>query len=178
MNKTNHYMKQFKLLSTLLAILVIPMMVSCGDDDEKNSTPSGDDLIIMASGTWMCTQSVDSQNGQSYQGLMVGKEITISPNGTYTSTAPSFGFSGTYSVSGNKITAHSDAGGTFLINVTINGDRMTWDGTANNGVTFRYIFERESNDIPTQKTFTKEIIAGDFQWNVNSVSIKRGPIAI
>ena len=174
MNKTSHYMKQFKLLSTLLAILVIPMMVSCGDDDEKNSTPSGDDLIIVASGTWMCTQSVDTQNGQSYQGLMVGKEITISPNGTYTSTAPTFGYSGTYSVSGNKITAHSDAGGTFLINVSISGDRMTWDGTANNGVTFRYIFERESNDISTQKAFTKEIIAGDFQWNVNSVSIKRG----
>lgn len=174
MNKTSHYMKQFKLLSTLLAIIVIPMMVSCGDDDEKNSTPSGDDLIIMASGTWMCTQSVDTQNGQSYQGLMVGKEITISPNGTYTSTAPTFGYSGTYSVSGNKITAHSDAGGTFLINVSISGDRMTWDGTANNGVTFRYIFERESNDISTQKAFTKEIIAGDFQWNVNSVSIKRG----
>ena len=77
-------MKQFKLLSMLLAILMIPMMVSCGGDDEKDSTPSGDDLIIKASGTWMCTQSVDTQNGKSYQGLMVGKEITISPNGTYT----------------------------------------------------------------------------------------------
>ena len=167
-------MKQFKLLSMLLAILMIPMMVSCGGDDEKDSTPSGDDLIIKASGTWMCTQSVDTQNGKSYQGLMVGKEITISPNGTYTSTASTFGYSGTYTVNGNKITAHSDAGGTFLINVSISGDRMTWDGTANNGVSFRYIFERESSDVPTEKAFTKEIIAGDFQWNVKSVSIKRG----
>ena len=166
-------MKQFKYLSTLLAILMIPMMVSCGDD-EKDSTPSGDDLIIKASGTWMCTQSVDVINGQSYQGLMVGKEITINLNGTYTSTADNFGYSGTYTVNGNKITAHSDAGGTFLINVSISGDRMTWDGTANNGVSFRYIFERESNDVPTEKAFTKDIIAGDFQWYVNSVSIKRG----
>lgn len=167
-------MKQFKFLSIMLAILMIPTMVSCGGDDEKDGTPSGDDLIIKASGTWMCTQSVDTQNGQSYQGLMVGKEITVSPNGTYTSTAATFGYSGTYTVSGNKITAHSDAGGTFLINVSISGDRMTWEGTANNGVSFRYIFERESNDVPTQKAFTKDIIAGDFQWHVNSVSIKRG----
>ncbi len=167
-------MKQFKLLSMLLAILMIPMMVSCGGDDEKDSTPSGDDLIIKATGTWMCTQSVDTQNGKSYQGLMVGKEVTISSNGTYTSTASTFGYSGTYTVNGNKITAHSDAGSTFLINVSISGDRMTWDGTANNGVSFRYIFERESSDVPSEKTFTKEIIAGDFQWNAKSVSIKRG----
>lgn len=167
-------MKQFKLLSMLLTILMVPMMVSCGGDDEKDDKPSGDDLIIKASGTWMCTQSVDAQNGKSYQGLMVGKEITINPNGTYTSTAPTFGYSGTYTVSGNKITARSDAGDTFLINVSISGDRMTWDGTANNGVSFRYIFERESNVVPSEKAFTKEIIAGDFQWKVNSVSIKRG----
>lgn len=53
-------MKQFKLLSMLLAILMVPMMVSCGGDDEKDDNPSGDDLIIKASGTWMCTQSVDA----------------------------------------------------------------------------------------------------------------------
>ena len=171
-------MKQFKLLSMLLAILMVPMMVSCGGDDEKDDNPSGDDLIIKASGTWMCTQSVDAMNGQSLQGLMVGKEITINPNGTYTSTAPTFGYSGTYTVSGNKITAHSDAGSKFLINVSISGDRMTWEGTASNGVSFRYIFERESNVVPSEKAFTKEIIAGDFQWKVNSVSIKRGASSI
>ena len=168
-------MRKFYHLSIMLAILMIPLMVSCGGgDDENNNTPSGDDLIIKASGTWMCTQSVDTQNGQTYQGLIVGKEISISPNGTYTSTAPTFGYSGTYTVNGNKITAHSNAGGTFLINVSINGDRMTWEGTANNGVSFRYIFEREGNTVPSEKTFTKEIIAGNFQWYVNSVSIKRG----
>ena len=167
-------MKNLKILSIMLTILMIPLMVSCGDNDEKDSSPSGDDLIIKASGTWMCTQSVDTQNGQSYQGLMVGKEIKINPNGTYSSTAATFGYSGTYTVSGNTITARSNAGGTFLITVTINGNRMTWDGTANNGVSFRYIFERESYNTPTEKTFTKEIIAGNFKWKVNSVSIKRG----
>ena len=67
-------MKNLKILSIMLSILIIPLMVSCGDNDEKDSSPSGDDLIIKASGTWMCTQSVDAQNGESYQGLMVGKE--------------------------------------------------------------------------------------------------------
>ena len=171
-------MKNLKILSIMLSILMIPLMVSCGDNDEKDNTPSGDDLIIKASGTWMCTQSVDAMNGQSLQGLMVGKEITINPNGTYTSTAPTFGYSGTYKVSGNKITAHSDAGGTFLINVSISGDRMTWEGTASNGVSFRYIFERENNVVPSEKAFTKEIIAGDFQWKVNCISIKRGASSI
>ena len=171
-------MKNFKILSIMLSILIIPLLVSCGDNDEKASSTSGEDLIIKASGTWMCTQSVDTQNGQSYQGLMVGKEITINPNGTYTSTTPTFGYSGTYKVSGNKITAHSDAGGTFIINVSISGDRMTWDGTANNGVSFRYIFERENNVVPSEKAFTKELIAGDFQWKVNSISIKRGASSI
>lgn len=157
---------------------MVPMMVSCGDNDEKDNTPSGDDLIIKASGTWMCTQSVDTQGSNTFQGLMVGKEITINPNGTYTSTAPTFGYSGTYTVSGNKITAHSDAGGTFIINVSISGDRMTWEGTASNGVSFRYIFERENNVVPSEKAFTKELIAGDFQWKVNSISIKRGASSI
>ena len=60
-------MKQLKLLSLMLAILMIPIMVSCGGDDEKGDGSSGDDLIIIAAGTWMCTQSVDTQNGKSYQ---------------------------------------------------------------------------------------------------------------
>lgn len=169
-----NYLKHFRLLSLLIAILMGTIIASCGDDEEKDGTLSDDDLIIKASGTWMCTQSVDTQYGETYQGLMIGKEITINPNGTYTSTAPTFGYTGTYVVSGNKITARSDAGGIFLINVSISDDRMTWDGTANNGVTFRYIFERESSVVPTEKAFTKEIIAGDFQWKVNSVSIKSG----
>ena len=44
-------MKQLKLLSLMLAILMIPIMVSCGGDDEKGSGSSGDDLIIIAAGT-------------------------------------------------------------------------------------------------------------------------------
>ena len=99
-------------------------------------------LVNEAVGTWMCTQSTDSQAGYSFDGLMVGKEVSIKRDGTFTSTAPSFGASGTYSISGNQITAKSSAG-TFVVTVTISGNKMTWNGTASNGVTFHYVFQRE-----------------------------------
>jgi len=99
-------------------------------------------LVNEAVGTWMCTQSTDSQAGYSFDGLMVGREVSIKRDGTFTSTAPSFGASGTYSISGNQITAKSSAG-TFVVTVTISGNKMTWNGTASNGVTFHYVFQRE-----------------------------------
>lgn len=99
-------------------------------------------LVNEAVGTWMCTQSTDSQAGYSFDGLMFGREVSIKRDGTFTSTAPSFGASGTYSISGNQITAKSSAG-TFVVTVTISGNKMTWNGTASNGVTFHYVFQRE-----------------------------------
>ncbi len=172
-------MKEIRILSMLLLVFTTTLFVSCGDDDsdESSSIVTDNELINKAVGVWMCTQSTDTQQGNSYQGLMVGKEITILANGTYTSTAPSFGYSGTYSVSGNKITAHSDAGGTFVITVTFKGSQMEWQGTANNGVSFVYIFERENVEMPQALSFTKELLVGNeecYCWHVESVSIERG----
>ncbi len=42
----------------------------------------------------------------------------------------------------HQITAKSSAG-TFVVTVTISGNKMTWNGTASNGVTFHYVFQRE-----------------------------------
>lgn len=156
----------------LSALLFSVSLISCGDDN-GNSSASGDNLISQAVGTWMCTQSTDTQQGNSYSGMMVGKEVSIFANGTYTSTGASFGYSGTYSVSGNKITAHSDNGGTFVITVNISGDRMEWNGTASNGVTFRYIFERE-NGSSTQINITPDMIDEKYEWTVESFNITRG----
>lgn len=169
-------MNRIKLWSILvLASLVFPLMVSCGDDDKSESPTYTDGaLISKAIGSWMCTSSTDSQQGQTYTGLMVGKEVTINANGTYTSTAPTFGYAGTYSVSGNVITAKSNSGATFVITVSISGSTMTWEGTAINGVTFKYTFKRESQNTPTASNFTQEMIVGDFAWNVGSVTFKRG----
>ena len=163
-----------KFLSILLlAVLVMPLMVSCGDDDEKSEVVSGSELINKAVGTWMCSHSTDTKNGQTYQDLMVGKEVTINTNGTYTSTAQSFGYTGTYSVSGNTITAKSNNGGTFVFSVTFSGNKMVWEGTASNGVSFKYTFNRESENT-TQLAFTKDLIAGEFSWEVKDFSFDRG----
>jgi hypothetical protein len=170
-------MRKIKFWSMLMLMgMLIPLAASCGGDDDGDGGGSTDgDLIAKAVGTWMCTQSTDTQQGQSYQGLMVGKEVTINANGTYTSTASTFGYTGTYTVSGNKITAHSNSGGTFVITVSISGERMTWNGTASNGVSFNYVFEKEDSNMSQQiLPFTQDLIAGDFQWCVESVTFQRG----
>ena len=137
-------MKKMKFLSILLLVsMVLPTMVACGSDDDNG--PSGDDLKKQALGLWMCIESRDEISGRAYNGMMVGKEVCIMSNNTYTSTSSTFGYSGTYTLSGNNITAKSSAG-TFLVNVKINGDKMIWDGTASNGTKFRYVFQREIDE--------------------------------
>lgn len=135
-------MKQMKEWSLwLLIVLMIPLsLMGCSSDDDDNKD---DELVKKAVGTWMCTQSRDTQkDGSYYDGLMIGQQIVIKKDSTFTSTAPTFGYSGTYTVNGNKITAKSNSG-TFVVTVTINGDKMTWEGTASNGVRFKYVFIRE-----------------------------------
>ena len=127
----------------MLVVMALPMVVACGSDDDG---PSGDELKNQALGLWMCIESKDIvSGGKIYNGLMVGKEVNIMSNNTYTSTSSSFGYTGTYSFSGNTITAKSSAG-TFVVNVTVKGDKMTWDGTASNGTKFYYVFQREIDE--------------------------------
>ena len=125
----------------MLVAMMLPLVASCSKDSDDSAQDG--ELISQAGGTWMCTASRDTQtNGLSYDGLMLGKQITIKSDGTFTSTAPTFGYTGTYTVSGNKITAKSSSG-TFVVTVSIKGDTMTWNGTASNGVRFNYTFVRE-----------------------------------
>lgn len=137
-------MKQLKTISLFVALLCSMFVVSsCGSDNDNDDDGARDSqLIAEASGTWMCVESTDTQYGYTAEGLLVGKEVTIKKDGTFTSTAPSFGKSGTFTVSGNSITAKSEVG-TFVVTVTVSGGKMTWDGTASNGVSFHYVFQRE-----------------------------------
>ena len=129
----------------MLMAIALPLIVACGSDGDNDDDGSRDsELVTKAVGTWMCTQSTDSFDGKSYDGMMVGKEVTINSNGTYTSTSSTFGYNGTYSIKGNTITAKSKGGATFVVTVSISGDKMTWNGTASNGTTFQYVFARES----------------------------------
>lgn len=168
-------MKKLNMLGMfLLLLMTMPLVMSCGDDDEGSGNEADSNLINKAIGTWMCTQSTDKGQGQTYDGLMVGKEVTINADGTYTSTAQSFGYTGNYTVSGNKITARSNNGSTFVITVSIKGDQMTWDGTASNGVTFKYIFVREDDDVSQSYIpIRNDMIAGS-SWEVKSFTIARG----
>ena len=138
-------MKKINILSILmLIVMAMPLVVSCGSDDNDDDGARDSQLIAEASGTWMCIESTDTQqSGYDVENLMIGKEVTIKKDGTFTSNAPSIGKSGTFTVSGNSITAKSEVG-TFVVTVTVSGNKMTWDGTASNGVRFHYVFQREN----------------------------------
>ena len=75
--------------------------------------------------------------------------VTIKNDGTYTSTSSDFGTSGSYTISGNKIIANSISGSMFDITVTFSGDNMTWNGVTNNGITFKYVFQK-INAVPNE----------------------------
>jgi hypothetical protein len=135
-------MKTLKIWSMMM-LAVMMMLLAMGCSKDSDDGPKDSELEKLAIGTWMCVESTDTQqNGASYSGLMIGKQVTINSDRTFTSTASSFGYSGTYTISGNKITAKSSSG-TFVVTVSISGDRMTWNGTASNGVRFKYVFVRE-----------------------------------
>ena len=126
----------------MMAIMLVSTLsfgfASCGDDDETVETVNIPDAV----GTWICVESYDTSYGQTYSGLLVGALITIKDDGTYTSTAPSFGESGTYVVNENTITARNKDGDTFVVTVSVKNNRMTWKGTASTGVNFQYIFKK------------------------------------
>ena len=87
-------MKKFDFYSTLLLMFTLFLLVSaCGGDDAggNNGGSNGSNLINQAVGIWMCVESTDAQSGTTMSNLMVGKEVEIKNDGTYTSTASSFG---------------------------------------------------------------------------------------
>jgi hypothetical protein len=51
---------------------------------------------------------------------------------------------------------------------------MVWEGTANNGVSFKYTFDQESDNKPQELDFTEKMIAGDFSWTVKDFSFEKG----
>ncbi|MCH5307433.1 MAG: lipocalin family protein [Prevotella sp.] len=137
-------MKKTKTLGIwMLAVTMILQVMACSKDSEDNSTVN----VSEAVGTWMCVESTDTYRGVSYTGLMVGTEVIIRSDGTFSSTASSstsvMGQSGTYAINGNTITAKNANGFTFVVTATIGANKMTWKGTASNGVSFYYIFQRE-----------------------------------
>lgn len=117
-------------------------IISCGDDDDKTPTITQKN-VEDSIGTWMCTSSYDTYQGKTYEGLLVGAQIVIKSDGTYTSTADSFGYSGRYVINEDNIIATNNRGETFVVVAQVNGNKMVWQGTSSRGVSFTYTFARE-----------------------------------
>lgn len=133
--------KRMKRWSTvLLMVMALPLLMACGSDDDENDAKVELNQIV---GTWMCVKSTDTMHGISAQDQFVGVRVTINSDGTYSSTAESFGLSGSYAYNGDTFTAQSRGGKTFVINATVGKYDMRWKGTASNGVSFDYSFKRE-----------------------------------
>ncbi len=134
------------LMSILLACMLSIGLAGCSSDDGGiTPTPPSPVDIVDIVGTWQCTSSVDNIGGQSEIGLMVGKRITLNENGTFTSSHPGLGSSGTFTLTGSTLAGQSSLG-TFTASVSLTDNIMHWGGTACDGSTFQYGFTRVSND--------------------------------
>lgn len=134
-------MKNIKILSVLFLIFFgIMCVTSCGSDGDDyldNNTIITKSSVI---GTWMCTDSEDTQAGVTVKDLLVGVQITLKDDNTFTSNGSTIG-RGTWTLSGNEVTAYSNVG-TFVLTASVSGNTMKWVGTASNGVKFRYTFRK------------------------------------
>lgn len=169
----------FEVLSIIWVLLVASCSSSNGNEIQTSVEENNEAMLSLAVGTWMCTKSTDVQGADTYNNLLVGKEITIYSNRTYSSTAETIGYSGSFTINGSKITAKNNNGDTFLINVSFSGDNMYWEGTSSRGISFNYTFEREGEDNGGDDSdkgldITQDMIAGDFCWQVEDFTIVRG----
>lgn len=124
----------------LVVSVTAVVFTSCSSDDDDNSNQVIN--VQEVAGTWTCTASTDNVDGQSITGYMVGKSITISEDGKFTSTASSIG-NGTWVLNGNKISAQNTSGDTFTATLAVSGSTMKWNGTSSRGVIFNYTWKKK-----------------------------------
>lgn len=137
--KTNKF---WSILVMLVVSVTAMFFTSCSSSDDDNDNNSQVINVQEVVGTWTCTASTDNMNGQSITGYMVGKSITISEDGKFTSTASTIG-NGTWVLNGNKISAKNTAGDTFTTTLSVSGSTMKWNGTSSQGVSFNYTWEKK-----------------------------------
>ena len=78
--KTN---KIWSILVMLVVSVTAMFFTSCSSDDDRDGIK--DINVQEVVGTWNCTASTDVVDGTPITGYMVGKSITISENGKFTS---------------------------------------------------------------------------------------------
>lgn len=176
-------------LTRVLSLMLLTFIFACGGDDSNGGsdgngngnggrglTPQEAELISKASDTWICVMSYDKLSSGSYSyALMEGKTVTIHSDGNYTSDASTFGYSGTYTVKDNTITATS-VSGKYSMKVTINVDCMVWQGTASNGTIFLYYFMRDKSSRYVSSAKIKEALESESGvWEVTESEIGKSP---
>ena len=131
-------MKTMKLLMTmtLAAVALVFGVCSCGSDDDDD-VPETSSLI----GTWKCVNSYDEWDGGHIDDYMVGEFLVVNADKTFTSTSSSIG-SGTYTISGNKMTAKVGTSKTFTATISLKGNTLVLNGNTNDGIKFKYTFEK------------------------------------
>ena len=129
-------MKTNKILSILTMLVVsvtVMLFTSCSSDDDGDG--SKDINVQEVVGTWTCTASTDKVDGKSITGYMVGESIIITEEGKFYSTTSSIG-NGTWELIGNKISAKNTYGDTFSATIVVSGNKMKWNGSSSQGVSF------------------------------------------
>lgn len=133
--------KIWGILVMFVVSVTVMFFTSCSSDDDGDGSKDKDINVQEVVGTWTCTASTDNVGGQSITGYMVGKTITISEDGKFSSTASTIG-NGTWVLNGNKISAKNTSGDTFTTTLTVNGSTMKWNGTSSQGVSFNYTWKK------------------------------------
>lgn len=131
--------KFWSILVMLVVSVTVMFFTSCSSDDDGDGNK--DINVQEVFGTWTCTASTDKMNGATTTGYMVGKSITISEDGKFSSTASSIG-KGSWILDGNKISAKNTSGETFNATISVNGNTMKWNGTSSQGVSFNYTWKK------------------------------------
>ena len=106
-----------KYFLSLLTFVMVAMLGSVGlasCDSDNISTPIENSDFV---GTWEFTQSTDYLDSGTKEGALVGKTISFTDYGTYSSNTSTF-YYGNYSVSANELTLRSNKGKKFTAKVS------------------------------------------------------------
>jgi hypothetical protein len=127
----------------LLTFMMVAMLSSFGFascDSDNISTPIENSDFV---GTWEFTQSTDYLDSGTKEGALVGKAISFTDNGTYSSNTSTF-YYGNYSVSANELTLRSNKGKKFTAKVSNKKtSSMVLKGQASDGYSFTYAIKKK-----------------------------------
>ena len=162
---------------TLLVFSFVLSASTCGGDSNNDEAPVD---VVNLVGIWECTASTESWDGGSEEGRRVGKRLVIYSNNTYSSTSGVLG-EGTYTLSGNSLTAISSTGRLFTMTVSLNGSTLKMSGTTNDGYSFDYTFRRVYDNggggsISIPDSISSFSIIGTWRYYFESNDPSRGTV--